>query len=209
MQIGGAIRPAFLHPGSQSVQRSAPQNPYLLLAPVATSWSRPRYEAELTASDPGAMGLAACSSGRGRCGGCARVTAATSTFASIVWASSRTRMTHAPASGAPSDTACSFDSRPPRSIYNGGATARAANRFAQGRGPSPASNASSTSAPHVPQRASPLRRIHLSVVPRPNGVARNQRRPVSGRLLKPAAARGLGRPNAAGAPNIVAPVRLR
>ena len=111
-----------------------------------------------------------------------------------------TWMTRALAFGAPAGTACSFDSRPPRSTYNEGATARATNHFAQVPGPSAASHVSLTSAPLVPQRAFPLRRTLPLVVPRPNGVARLQRRLGHGRR-----ARGLGRPNAAGAPSIVVP----
>ena len=91
------------------------------------------------------------------------------------------------------------------STYKERATVRAANPFAQVRGPTPASNASSTSAPHVPQRASPLRRIHLSVVPRPNGVARNQRRPVSGRRRQ----EGWGAPTRPARQTSSHPVRLR
>ena len=89
------------------------------------------------------------------------------------------------------------------STYKESATVRAANPFAQVRGPTPASNTSSTSAPHVPQSAEGI--SPEADPPLGRATAKRGRAQPAQARQRPAAARGLGRPHAAGAPNIVAP----
>ena len=107
-----------------------------------------------------------------------------------------TQLTHTTDSAfdGPSGTVCSFDSRPLSPTWTGGATVVRATNPLRVRGLTTASNASLTSVPPVPPRASPLRRRRRSPGSRLNGVVRSQRGPASGQQ-----ARGAGRPDAAAA----------